>query len=172
MATPTGAIWYPSIFTKDCILVANDQYKLKLQISSPKQCKTTLLGPAYGVPVSKMVFFPNADRPSFMAFASTEKILGISKVPFNGNPNKVVATLAHPGTISDLKISCDGNYLFTAGGSDMSVCMWKLDPKVIESKMVTNGKEIDDFVAHVEGGTQGPFWKEIKDFFHYAQIKA
>lgn len=36
--------------------------------------------------------------------------------------------VAHPGKISALAVSCEGKFLFSAGGPDLSVNMWRIEP--------------------------------------------
>jgi WD40 repeat protein len=35
--------------------------------------------------------------------------------------------IAHPGAVTDITSSFDGKYVFTSGGSDLTVNMWTVD---------------------------------------------
>lgn len=43
--------------------------------------------------------------------------------------------IAHPGEITGIAVSSDGNYLFTSGGGDFSVNMWHIDIGTMEQTM-------------------------------------
>jgi hypothetical protein len=79
--------------------------------------------------------------------------------------------IAHPGKITNLISSYDGKYLFTSGGNDLTVNMWVIDFKSFENSSSKGGSGLDPFIALIEGGKGGSFWNEMKEYFHYAQIK-
>ena len=51
--------------------------------------------------------------------------------------------VAHPGVISSLAISADGKFLFSAGGPDLSVNMWKVEPTFNRRLRTTESRSID-----------------------------
>lgn len=53
-------------------------------------------------------------------------------MPLDGNPQKVMGLIAHPGEISSLSVSGDGKYLVTAGGTDLTVNVWKITTEAIQ----------------------------------------
>ncbi len=53
-------------------------------------------------------------------------------MPFDGNSHKMMGLIAHPGEISSLSISGDGNYLVTAGGRDLTVNVWKINTQAVQ----------------------------------------
>ena len=67
--------------------------------------------------------------------------------------------------------SYDGGYIFTTGGSDLSVNMWTINHSVLDQSIDRNGSDIQSFIDLIEGGKGGKFWNEIKEYFYYAQIK-
>ncbi len=73
--------------------------------------------------------------------------------------------------VTDLVCSFDGKYLFTSGGSDLTVNMWSIAVSSLEISSKQGGEGIEPFVALIEGGRDGFFWQEIKEYFHYAQIR-
>lgn len=52
------------------------------------------------------------------------QVVGLIKLPLDGNPRKAMGLLAHPMEISCAAVSFDGRYLFTAGGRDCCVNQW------------------------------------------------
>lgn len=53
-------------------------------------------------------------------------------MPFDGNSHKMMGLIAHPGEISSLSVSGDGNYLITAGGRDLTVNVWKINTQAVQ----------------------------------------
>lgn len=53
-------------------------------------------------------------------------------MPFDGNPHKMMGLIAHPGEITSLSVSGDGNYLATAGGRDITVNLWKINTQAVQ----------------------------------------
>jgi hypothetical protein len=88
----------------------------------------------------------------------------------DGNPNKTIGLIAHPGQVANLVVSYDGKYAFTCGGPDLTVNMWAIELQALSmASLETNG--ISPFTALIEGGTEGAFWNEIHEYFYYSQIK-
>lgn len=44
----------------------------------------------------------------------------------------MMGLIAHPGEISSLSVSGDGNYLMTAGGKDLTVNVWKINTQAVQ----------------------------------------
>lgn len=61
------------------------------------------------------------------------------QVPFDGNSHKMMGLIAHPGEISSLSVSGDGNYLITAGGTDLTVNVWKINTQAVQ---VTKARDV------------------------------
>lgn len=78
--------------------------------------------------------------------------------------------VAHPKKISCMCISKDGKYLFTGGGSDLSVNMWDVDVTVLPSPTAF-GEPIDPFLELLEGGKGGDLHTDIVEYFYYCQLK-
>lgn len=54
-------------------------------------------------------------------------MIGIIKLPLNGNPNNSIGLIANAGKINHICSSKDGKYLLTAGDVDLSLNIWEID---------------------------------------------
>jgi len=134
-AYPTACIWYPKKDSKEgLLLTANNDYKMKVWNPSSKSSRKTCLGPTYGGEIVKMKELEVAgSEEKYLIYQTSEKVIGLIKMPLDGNPNKTMGLIAHPGAIADYCASSDGRYLFTCGGPDLSVKMWAIDVQPIEN---------------------------------------
>ncbi|KAM4707122.1 cilia- and flagella-associated protein 251 [Discoglossus pictus] len=172
-AVPQCLAWYPPI-TKECfIFTANDQYKMKLYNATTKMCRKTLLGPAFGSPVRKMEVLSsekNEATKGYLAYITDDKV-GLQILPVDGNPHKSTALICHPDGVSNLACSYDGRYVFTAGGNDCSVLMWKTNLQALEAVASLGGEDLIPFYGLLQGGRDGALFKELEDYFYYAQLR-
>lgn len=162
----------------DTLLIASNEYKLKLHASDmTRQCIKTVLGPTFGGPLNQVLLVPGqaggngaAATGRCLVYSTNEKVVGLIRLPLDGNPRSGMGLLAHPLEITSMCVSHDGRYLFTAGGRDHSVLQWAIDG---ESLVVDDGRNVvEHFIDIIEGGREGSFMKEIIDYFYYAQIRA
>ena len=157
----------------DVILMATNEYKLKVHATDmSRQCIKTVLGPTFGGPVSKMLMVPARPEANSrcLVYATHERIVGLVKLPLEGNPRGSMGLLAHPLEISSMCVSYDGQYVFTAGGRDHAVAQWAINGDALH---VEDGRNVlEHFIEVIEGGRDGAFMKEIIDYFYYAQIRA
>jgi WD40 repeat protein len=133
-ATPTSCIWYPKKDSKEgLLLTSNNEYKMKVWNPSAKSSRKTCLGPTYGGEINKMkeLNVPGIEE-KYLIYSTAKKVIGLIKMPLDGNPNKTMGLIAHPNDIADFCASSDGRYLFTCGGADLSVKMWSIDVNPIE----------------------------------------
>lgn len=156
-ARPTACIWYPKVDTKeDLLLTANDDYKMKIWNPSQKNSRRTCLGPTYGgevVRLKRLDIDQNPDK--FLLYSTKEKVIGLIKMPLDGNPNKTMGLIAHPKHVVDICVTKDGKYLFTCGGDDLAVNMWSIDVNPIDQAIAMGGEGIEPFINLIEGGREG-----------------
>ena len=153
-ALPSACIWYPDA-KEGLLLTANSEYKMKVWNPSAQGSRKTCLGPTYGGEIVKMKEMPINAEEQYLIYATAQKVIGLIKLPLDGNPNKTMGLIAHPGDITDFCASQDGRYLFTAGGDDLSVKMWSIDINPIEQAIEVGGQGIEPFVNLIEGGRDG-----------------
>jgi WD40 repeat protein/Ca2+-binding EF-hand superfamily protein len=180
---PTAAVLLRPVFGdgQERVVTANDFYKFKVfdftgrqgfqEHSDMANCYQTLLGPTYGGPIQQMMLVENEGQ-SYLAYGTANKVVGLVKLPLDGNPNKTMALIAHPGEISSMCTTFDGKYLLTAGGSDYTVNLWQIQPAALEAAAILGGEGQTPYLNLIEGGESGEFYDEIKDFFVYAQLRS
>ncbi|GLD94183.1 hypothetical protein PINS_up002794 [Pythium insidiosum] len=192
-ARPTACCWHPEMKSlhEDMLIVANDEYKLKQWNSHNKTCRKTTLGPSYGGPINRLVPLPlrpglvasdSADTQTtaannalpaerYCAYSTHEKVVGLLKLPLDGNPHKSMGLIAHPGEISNIDVSYDGHFLVTAGGQDMVINLWEIHTNELDAVEASVGDGLDPFLSLLEGGKDGSFYHEIVDYFYFAQLR-
>lgn len=196
-SNPTACIWYPkgsSITTRsgakgkqdpqeDLLLTVNEDYKMKLWNPKTSNSRRTCLGPTYGgeIVALKLLKIPTQSGMSeldayenYMIYSTGKKVVGLIKLPLDGNPHKTMGLVAHPNEVTDICASADGRYIFTVGGDDLALNMWSVDVQPIKEEIELCGGEdsIEPFLNLIEGGEHGQTYRDMKDFFTYAMIKS
>jgi WD40 repeat protein len=116
-----------------------------------------------------MIIVPSTSgTPKYMVYSTHEKVVGIIELPLDGNPNCAMGLIAHSGEISDICVSYDGNHLFTAGSNDFTVNQWSIHGEFLRSDRMPRE---DAYISLIEGGAEGEFFQEIKQYFYYAQVR-
>ena len=160
------------------------------EYSRRMKCRKTLLAPMYGGSINKMFNLPKREAvthghgggggsnksgivPSdYLVYSTFDKVVGLIKLPLDGNPNKSMALIAHPGEVSCVVATFDGKYLITSGGSDRSVNLWAVATNALDASITLGGKGIDPYLSLIDGGRKGPFFQELLDYFYYAQLRS
>ncbi|XP_054851852.1 cilia- and flagella-associated protein 251 [Eublepharis macularius] len=172
-AVPKYITWYPLLTTEHFFLTANDEYKMKIYNVTTKMCRKTVLGPTYGSPLEKIQVLPVAEgyepEKRYLAYITTNQI-GLQILPVDGNPHKSSAFICHPAGVSDFVCSYDGCHIFTSGGNDLAVMKWDINLNVLEAAVSLGGKDMIPFYNLLDGGREGEFFRELEDYFYYAQL--
>jgi len=169
---PTCFTGYPGVVKEDFLVLANNEYKMKLYNSTTKMCRYTYLGPTYGSPLRSLVPLPVIpDAPNrYLAYTTYDKV-GLIILPLDGNPHKSIALIGHPGEVHNLVCSHDGKHIFTCGGADTTVLMWKVDVHALEATASLGGEGLVPFYSLLEGGREGDLFAELETYFYYSQIR-
>ncbi|XP_048370489.1 cilia- and flagella-associated protein 251 [Sphaerodactylus townsendi] len=172
-AVPKYITWYPPLMMEYFFLTANDQYKMKFYNVTTMMCRKTVLGPTYGSPLEKIQVLPLAEgcdpEKRYLAYITTDKI-GLQILPIDGNPHKSSAFICHPSGVSDFICSPDGCHIFTSGGDDFTAMKWDINLNVLEAAVSLGGKDLVPFYNLLDGGREGEFFRELEDYFYYAQL--
>ncbi|XP_019328813.1 PREDICTED: WD repeat-containing protein 66 [Aptenodytes forsteri] len=175
VAVPLCLAWYPQLSTESFILIANNCYKVKLYNTTTKMCRKTLLGPTYGSPLEKIQILPTTNttdpQKCYLAYITKDKV-GLQILPVDGNPHKSSAFICHPDGVSDLASSYDGRYVFTAGGDDCAVMKWEVNLNALDAAASLGGEDLIPFYNLLDGGREGEFFRELEDYFYYAQLRS
>ncbi|NXB99069.1 CF251 protein, partial [Orthonyx spaldingii] len=172
-AVPLCLTWYPQLSTESFFLTANNCYKMKLYNTTTKMCRKTLLGPTYGSPLEKIQILPrtsSADpQQHYLVYITKDKV-GLQVLPVDGNPHKSSAFICHPDGASDLAVSHDGRYIFTAGGKECTFMKWKVNLPALDAAAFLGGEDLIPFYNLLDGGREGEFSRELEDYFYYVQL--
>jgi len=143
-------------------------------------CRQTLLAPTFGSHIKKMLMVPvsgggsldsaSAGQNRYMAYITQDKV-GLQKFPLTGNPFDSVALFAHPDGVANVCTSSCGEYLFTTGGDNSNVFMWRLNASALQAQSVLGGADLTPFYGLLDGGREGEFFKEMRELFYYAQLR-
>ncbi|NXN24339.1 CF251 protein, partial [Nycticryphes semicollaris] len=175
IAVPLYMAWYPQLSTESFILTVNNCYKMKLYNTTTKMCRKTLLGPTYGSPLEKIQILPTTNtmdsQKYYLAYITKNKV-GLQILPVDGNPHKSSAFICHPNGVSDLATSYDGRYIFTAGGDDCTVMRWEVNLNALDAAASLGGEDLIPFYNLLDGGREGEFFRELEDYFYYAQLRS
>ena len=187
--TRTEGMYVPTSFTpiggeSSCLVCANDNYQIKLwkgqaeEAEKPYSCVRTTLSPTYGGPLNKIKVVPSIGEDGistydsqYLMYTTFNKVIGMVKMPLDGNPMKTSALIAHSGEITSSACTCDGKYVITAGGYDRSVCLWNVSTAALESSSIIGGDSNRAYLGLLEGGENGKAISDMKDYFYLCQLK-
>ncbi|KAJ3071265.1 Cilia- and flagella-associated protein 251 [Podochytrium sp. JEL0797] len=196
-ARPLAATWHPSLSLSQSppepqldplppstsadtfLLTCNSDYKIRLHNSTTQMCRKTALGPTFGGNLTTLQVLPDINSTpqtfSYVAYGTLEKVVGLTKMPFDGNPHRYMGLIAHPCRVSQIAGTFDGGYLLTSGLEDAAVHLWCINPTALEAQIAIGGRELEPFLDMLDesgDGESGAFYKEMEDYFYYAQLRS
>ena len=102
-------------------------------------------------------------------------MVGITRLPLDGNPHRSMGIIAHPCEISSIIPTLNGSFLLTAGSTDGTVFMWTINYTLIDKEIKEKRQEgTDPFINMLDNsglGENGPAYRELEDYFYYAQLR-
>jgi hypothetical protein len=96
------------------------------------------------------------------------------KLPLDGNPHRSMGIIAHPCEVSSLIATSNGTFLITAGSTDSTAFMWTINYTAIDKEMKDKEQGLEPFINMLDGsglGESGPAYRELEDYFYYAQLR-
>ncbi|KAI8804403.1 WD40-repeat-containing domain protein [Cladochytrium replicatum] len=159
------------------LLLVNDEFKFRVLSKDTFFCRKTLLAPTYGGTITKMQAVKGDKADKYLVYSTEEKVAGIISLPLDGNPRRSMGLIAHPGKISNLCVTYDNQYVLSAGGIDGAVHMWGLNNNALDAQLSLGAgpqDSIEPFLHMLDGsglGVEGPLYKEMEDYFYYAQLR-
>lgn len=108
----------------------------------------------------------------YAAYSTYDKVIGLVRLPFDGNPSQGMGLIAHPGPVSSMAVTSDGAWILTAGGPDLAIHMWAVNTDALDGAAADGGTGAAPFERLLDGGRDGPFYSEMADYFCYAQLRA
>ncbi|KAL7749060.1 hypothetical protein RI367_005464 [Sorochytrium milnesiophthora] len=188
-ATPKGLALLPSHVpgTGSVIVASNTEFKLKEFNSETQVCRKTVLGPTFGSHIEQLVHLPvhrvlpttpDSDAPiiekhDYLLFGCADKVVGLVKMPLDGNPYRTMGLIAHPEEVTSIAVSPDGKYLFTLGGCDCTVKLWQINSAVLDAQLELGGPGMEPYLKLLyDGDDYNDVYREMENIFYYAQLKS
>ena len=76
--------------------------------------------------------------------------------------------------IAKIAFTNDGSFLLTAGHEDSVVNMWTIHTNALDAQIALGGKDQEPFLNMLDEsglGAEGAFYREMEDYFYYAQLR-
>ncbi|KAL5113063.1 hypothetical protein TcWFU_010181 [Taenia crassiceps] len=188
IAKPQCFISMGDFYPENFICYANSDSKFRLLDADALAIRKTVMAPVNDTPFVRLATLPEKEdfpsppctptvvgkpsNKSCLVFLTSEQ-LGLVLVPLDGDPYKATNIIAHPckehgtGYASDLAVSRDFRFIFTTGGPDNTMHMWKADPGVLVSQ------------THLYCNPMQPFYdmltaeelNDMKDYFYLSMLR-
>lgn len=87
------------VHPEEFIVTVNTGFKVRSYASATRLCRQTVLGPTFGGQVAHLQPVEVNQTVGHVAFASEERVVGLMKIPSDGNPYDKVGVIGHPGAV-------------------------------------------------------------------------
>lgn len=182
-ASPTALAFAPGS-KRPTLLVADDACRVRTVDCETLTAISVTLAPAYGGFLARIQPFGDDTVGWRLAYATADAVAGVATYPLDGDPDRAVGLIAHPGAIN-AEATCvghDGRAMFTVGGGDRSdagrvINCWTVDPEAylpggVEDAAALAAPARERFARLVEGGAEGETMTDARRLFVYAQLRA
>ncbi|VDM32611.1 unnamed protein product [Hydatigera taeniaeformis] len=188
IAKPQCFVSMEDFYPENFICYANSDSKFRLLDADALAIRKTVMAPVKDAPFVRLAILPEKDdfpsppcTPTVIGKSSikgclvflTNEQLGLVLVPLDGDPYKATNIIAHPcnehgtGYASDLAVSRDFRFIFTTGGPDNTMHMWRADLGVIVAQ------------THLYCNPMQPFYdmltaeelNDMKDYFYLSLLR-
>ncbi|KAH9286559.1 Echinoderm microtubule-associated protein-like 5 [Echinococcus granulosus] len=175
-------------YSENFICYANSDSKFRLFDVDALAIRKTVMAPVKGAPFVRLATLPEKDdfpsppctptvvekpsNKSCLVFLTNEQ-LGLVLVPLDGDPYKAANIVAHPckehgtGYTSDLAVSRDFRFIFTAGGPANAMHMWRADPGVLVSQTYLYCNPMQPFYDMLTAEELN----DMKDYFYLSLLR-
>ncbi|VDD74900.1 unnamed protein product [Mesocestoides corti] len=175
-------------YSEDFICVANSYSKFRLLSADKLAIRKTVMAPIKGAtfvnlaPLPEKDDFPtppgtplycgNPENKNCLVYLTNEQ-LGLVLVPLDGDPYKAVSVIAHPsgdhgtGFANGLAVSPNKRFVFTTGGSDNSMIMWKADPGALVAQTRLYADPMQPFLDMLSPDQVN----DMKDYFYLSMLR-
>ncbi|KAJ3179035.1 Cilia- and flagella-associated protein 251 [Gaertneriomyces sp. JEL0708] len=195
---PICAILHPPIIPKNSneppqyyLLAVNNASKFRVYNAETQICRRTAAAPAHGGQLEHLAVIPRGIPPAieqeksqYMVYGAQDKVLGVVKLPLDGNPHKSMGVIAHSGKIAQVVPTVTGSHVLSLGRDDGVVNLWKLTPEALEVQIQLGGDGLEPYldllIPRTKSGNsmedaqrqREEFVREMEDYFYYAQLQS
>lgn len=163
------------VHPEEFLVTFNSGFKLRSYAAATRMCRKTVLGPTFGCFINALQkISEKEENKCIFGFSTEEKLIGLIKIPADGNPYNTMAVVAHPGSVSNITALKSQKYMLSAGGADGAVHMWLVNDLVFESQAALYENCMEPFLNILDPSgqlAQSPIYREFEDYFYYAQLQ-
>ncbi|XP_046391049.1 cilia- and flagella-associated protein 251-like isoform X2 [Ischnura elegans] len=167
-AYPLHISWIDHSSDKRYLLITNSEFKCKLYNLDTKDLRQTCLTISYDSPISCLHTL-QSDSSEAMLFA-TSTLIGLLKLPFDGNPYKVMGVLANPVELTAVIPSQDHQTVFSLGKDETYIVKWHTNMSAMDTLCNEGGDGLKPMYCMFEDGENGWLFKQALDYFYLAQL--
>ncbi|KAG9390160.1 WD domain G-beta repeat [Carpediemonas membranifera] len=184
---------------RPALIIGTRDHKLRLRDAQTYEIMRTAIGPTFGLSMDGLLPIPlgedqtpamesiqhsgitmpdlaltlpaSAHEGQYYLYKTPEKVIGLVRSPFDGDPNRAIGMIAHCGEITDIALTFDGQYALACGRNDGVLTAWSVDLADFNNTVDATPKGIEPFIDLIDGGREGTFFNDLQDYFVYAQLR-
>ena len=181
----------------DVLLVANDEYKLRVWelIKTPAgacelKLRRTVLAPTFCGGITALSTLPaaptgaltsaDAAQSPYLLFASStaslSSYLGVLSLPLLGHPDTALAILAHPASaLSSFSAAFDGASVFSFAPQETAVKQWRVDAAQMPRRSLEPASDAGVWAALLEeerGAGEPSLVQRVDELMLYCEVQA
>ncbi len=186
-----------AVDNRAAVLIGTRDHKLRLRDAVTFELLRTVTGPTYGFSATgfteitaesapeETIEHPGVALPDIglslptethgcrhYLYTTPQKVLGLYRSPFDGNPVRSLGMIAHSGALVGAGLTFDSQYVIAAGATDGALTVWRVDLPAFDATIDSAGRGVEPFIDQLEGGREGDFFADLQDFFVYSQLRS